>query len=70
MAEPIDIAEHSPHFGIRGPSGGWYVTPVSVVQRMVSGSLPLRQEGQEKDDDDFLRGVLADWLHLRGISGS
>ena len=60
----IDFQEGLPHVIVPTPDGNAHVLPVSVIERLASGELPV----QEVDDWELIvRGVLASWLRmLRG----
>jgi len=66
MGSVVDIEENMPHFGIQGHSGNYHVIPVVTIERIANGSLPLLCEGQEECDKDMIRGIILEWLELKG----
>lgn len=61
VGEVVDIEDSRPHLAIHCLNCV-HVIPVSVIEAKISGSLPLVMEGQEAEDSQVLRAILAEWL--------
>ena len=66
MGKVVDIEEGMAHCVVVGPMNEPHVVPLSVIERLGNGSLPLIiNESQREADEDLIRGIISDWLRVR-----
>jgi len=66
MSKVIDIESNMPHACIIGPLNEPHVIPIQALKRMAKGSINIINKGQEREDEDMIRGLICDWLILNG----